>query len=204
MRFRCFRSPAGLAGFTLPAALGLLLAAPATAEELPEALAGVWEVDPDESDDPGEVMQRVRDGEDARGRGRFPGARGRGGFGGRGGMGRAGRGGGIPGGALPDSFEIEAGSGEMRVVLEERVRIYYLDGEEHMREDGRGVPMKTVAEVRGGIVRVTSEAETPMGDVKTFHTFQANEDTLVVRTELTLPRRGEPVLIRSVYRRVPG
>ena len=109
----------------------------------------------------------------------------------------------MPGNALPDSFEIEIGSGEMRVVLEERIRIYYLDGEEHMRQDERGLSMKTVAEVRGGIVRVTSEAETPMGDVKTFRTFQANEDTLVVRTELTLPRGGDPVLIRSVYRRLP-
>ena len=179
----------------------------------PAALAGLWELDPEESDDPAEVMRRAAaDNEEGRGR------RGRGGFGagpggrggmGRGGMGREGMDGRGPGGggagllSLPDLLEIESGGGELRLVLEERVQILYLDGEEHAREDGRGGRIASVAEFRGGIARVREVRELPMGKLEVFRTLQATGDVLVVRTELKMPRRGDPLLFRSVYRRIP-
>ena len=167
------------------------------------ALAGIWELDPEESDDPAEVMRRAA-AEGERGSGR----RGRGGLGGgRGGRGSQGRGGPESGGprllALPDLLEIEAGAGELRLVLDERVQILYLDGKEHAREDGRGGKITSVAEFRGGIARVREVRESPMGELEVFRTLQAAGDALVVRTELKMPRRGDPLLLRSVYRRVP-
>ena len=175
----------------------------------PSALAGLWELDPEQSDDPAEVMQRAAaEGEERRGR---RGGRGFGGPpGGRGGVGRggmAGGAGGAPGGGgrllgLPDLLEIEADSAELRLVLDERVQILYLDGEEHAREDGRGGRITTVAEFRGGIARVREERELPFGKLEVFRTLQATDDVLVVRTELKMPRRGDPVVMRSVYRRL--
>ena len=115
--------------------------------------------------------------------------------------------GGAPGGGgrllgLPDLLEIEADSAELRLVLDERVQILYLDGEEHAREDGRGGRITTVAEFRGGIARVREERELPFGKLEVFRTLQATDDVLVVRTELKMPRRGDPVVMRSVYRRL--
>lgn len=186
--------------------------AAATAQDLAD-LAGLWELDPEESDDPAEVMQRaMAEGEDRRGarggRGFGP-PGGRGGMG-RGGMGRGGTGRGGPGGGgvprlnLPDLLEIEADAAELRLVLEERVQILYLDGEEHAREDGRGGRITSVAEFRGGIARVREERELPFGKLELFRTLQVSGDVLVVRTELKMPRRGDPLLLRSVYRRLDG
>ena len=180
-------------------------AAPTGASQSPADLAGLWELDPEQSDDPGEVMQRAAaEDEDRRG------ARGGRGFGPPGGRGRMGRGGGRggPGGAgtpllgLPDLLEIEADAAELRLVLDERVQILYLDGEEHAREDGRGGRITSVAEFRGGIARVREERELPFGKLEVFRTLQVTDDVLVVRTELKMPRRGDPILLRSVYRRL--
>ena len=213
-----WRFPLGVALAALLTCLPVVaLASPATSGAGPESgqelavLAGIWELDPDESDDPAEVMQRAAAREEeSRGRG---GRRGRGagpgppGGMGRGGMGGRGSGGGPGGGngllSLPDLLEIESGGGELRLVLEERVQILYLDGEEHAREDGRGGKITSVAEFRGGIARVREVRELPMGELEVFRTLQATGDVLVVRTELKMPRRGDPVLLRSVYRRIP-
>ena len=184
-------------------------AAPAAAAQSPADLAGLWELDPEASDDPAEVMQRAAaEEEDRRGArgGRGFGPPGRGGMG-RGGMGRGGGrggagGGGVPRLTLPDLLEIEADAGELRLVLDERVQILYLDGEEHAREDGRGGRITSVAEFRGGIARVREERELPFGKLELFRTLQATDDVLVVRTELKMPRRGDPLLLRSVYRRL--
>lgn len=186
------------------------VAAPAASAQSPADLAGLWELDPEASDDPAEVMQRAAaDAEERRG---ARGGRGFGPPGARGGMGRGGmgRGGGrgAPGGggapllSLPDLLEIEADAAELRLVLEERVQILYLDGEEHAREDGRGGRITSVAEFRGGIARVREERELPFGKLELFRTLQATDDVLVVRTELKMPRRGDPLLLRSVYRRL--
>ena len=181
-------------------------AAPVAAAQSPADLAGLWELDPEESDDPAEVMQRaMEEGEERRG---ARGGRGFGPPGGRGGMGRGGmgRGGGDGGGTpllgLPDLLEIEADAAELRLVLDERVQILYLDGEEHAREDGRGGRITSVAEFRGGIARVREERELPFGKLEVFRTLQVTDDVLVVRTELKMPRRGDPILLRSVYRRL--
>lgn len=189
----------------LPAVASPTAPGPASGQEL-AALAGLWELDPEQSDDPAEVMQRAAaENEERRGR---RGGRGFGGPpGGRGGMGPGAMGGGPGGGGgrllrLPDLLEIETGGGELRLVLDERVQIFYLDGEEHRREDGRGGRMTTVAEFRGGIARVREERELPFGKIEVLRTFQATNDALVVRTELKMPRRGDPVLLRSVYRRL--
>ena len=194
------------------------LASPAASGSGPESgqelavLAGYWELDPEESDDPAEVMrQAAAREEEGRGRG---GRRGRGARSGppggmdRGGMGGRGAGGGPGGGgnsllSLPDLLEIESGGGELRLVLDERVQILYLDSEEHIREDGRGGKITSVAEFRGGIARVREVRELPMGKLEVFRTLQATQDVLVVRTELKMPRSGDPVLLRSVYRRIP-
>ncbi len=185
-------------------------AAPAAAAQGPADLAGLWELDPEQSDDPAEVLQRAAaEDEDRRG---ARGGRGFGSRGGRGGMGRGGMGrdgmrgrpggGGTPLLSLPDLLEIEADAGELRLVLDERVQILYLDGEEHAREDGRGGRITSVAEFRGGIARVREERELPFGKLELFRTLQATDDVLVVRTELKMPRRGDPLLLRSVYRRL--
>ena len=181
------------------------IAVPVASAQSPADLAGLWELDPEASDDPAEVMQRAAaEAEDRRG---ARGGRGFGPPGGRGGMGRGG-GRGAPGGggapllSLPDLLEIEADAGELRLVLDERVQILYLDGEEHAREDGRGGRITSVAEFRGGIARVREERELPFGKLELFRTLQATDDVLVVRTELKMPRRGDPLLLRSVYRRL--
>ena len=210
-------SPSALAGVFAGVLAGVFLfawgaaSAAAGAAQNPADLAGLWELDPEESDDPAEVMQRaMAEGEDRRGarggRGFGP-PGGRGGMG-RGGMGRGGTGQGGPGGggaplpSLPDLLEIEADAAELRLVLEERVQILYLDGEEHAREDGRGGRITSVAEFRGGIARVREERELPFGKLELFRTLQVSGDVLVVRTELKMPRRGDPLLLRSVYRRL--
>ena len=183
----------------------VVAAPPAASAQSPADLAGLWELDPEASDDPAEVMQRAAaDAEERRG---ARGGRGFGPPGGRGGMGRGG-GRGAPGGggapllSLPDLLEIEADAAELRLVLDERVQILYLDGEEHAREDGRGGRITSVAEFRGGIARVREERELPFGKLELFRTLQATDDVLVVRTELKMPRRGDPLLLRSVYRRL--
>lgn len=207
-------SPNALAGALTFALAGVFLfafgTAPAGASQSVAGLAGLWELDPEASDDPAEVMQRAAaEDEDRRG---ARGGRGFGPPGGRGGMGRGGMGrggmrggpggGGVPLLSLPDLLEIEADAGELRLVLDERVQILYLDGEEHAREDGRGGRITSVAEFRGGIARVREERELPFGKLELFRTLQATDDVLVVRTELKMPRRGDPLLLRSVYRRL--
>lgn len=207
-------SPNAFAGALASVLAGALsfafIAAPAASAQSPADLAGLWELDPEASDDPADVMQRAAAGDEDR-----RGARGGRGFGppgGRGGMGRGGMGrgggrggpggGGVPLLSLPDLLEIEADAGELRLVLDERVQILYLDGEEHAREDGRGGRITSVAEFRGGIARVREERELPFGKLELFRTLQATDDVLVVRTELKMPRRGDPLLLRSVYRRL--
>lgn len=169
-------------------------------------LAGLWELDPEQSDDPAEVMQRAAEAAEERG-GRRGGRRFGGPPGGRRGIGRGGMAAGPGGGggrllSLPELLEVEADARELRLVLDERVQIFYLDGEEHAREDGRGGRMTTVAEFRGGIARVREERELPFGKLELFRTLQVTDDVLVVRTELKMPRRGDPILLRSVYRRL--
>ena len=170
------------------------------------AIVGLWELDPEESDDPAEVMAREAErAEEQRGRRGRPGGRaGRPAGTGREGAAGTGRGGGGAGLlSLPEVLEIESGEGEVRLLLEERTQILYLDGEEHAREDGRGGRITSVAELRGGIVRVREVRKLRRGEMRVFRTFQAMGDVLVVRTEFTPPRGGDPLLLRSVYRRIP-
>ena len=170
------------------------------------AIVGLWELDPEESDDPAEVMAREAErAEEQRGRRGRPGGRaGRPAGTGREGAAGTGRGGGGAGLlSLPEVLEIESAEGEVRLLLEERTQILYLDGEEHAREDGRGGRITSVAELRGGIVRVREVRKLRRGEMRVFRTFQAVGDVLVVRTEFTPPRGGDPLLLRSVYRRIP-
>lgn len=197
----CYAPPA-MAPLSIPllVALGLVLglfpAAPGSGQEA-GALAGHWELDPAESDDPAEAVRRAAEEAMERG-GRRRGRSGRGvppdGFL---------RGGGASLAALPELLEIEWSGGELRLVLEDRVQILYLDGEEHLREDGRGGWITTVAEARGGIVRVEEKRRLPLGEIEARRTLQATGEVLVVRTELNLPWGGSPVLLRTVYRRLP-
>ena len=141
----CWRAPSCFAGVAAPAAVRAESGRPCRTLGTRSRR---------QSDDPAEVMQRAAaEDEDRRG---ARGGRGFGPPGARGGMGRGGmgRGGGrgAPGGggapllSLPDLLEIEADAAELRLVLEERVQILYLDGEEHAREDGRGGRITSVAE----------------------------------------------------------
>ncbi len=184
------------AALVLVAGGALLFGASAPGQE-EAALAGRWELDPEASDDPAEAIRRAAEeamerGGRRRGRGMRPRQ-----FTGAGAENRAGF------AALPELLEIERSGAELRLVLEDRVQILYLDGEEHLREDGRGGRITTVAEIRSGIVRVHEKRRLPLGEVESRRTLQATGEVLVVRTELSLPWGGDPVLLRAVYRRLP-
>jgi hypothetical protein len=181
---------------------------------------GVWERNPDESDDPREKMREVMGGSGG------PGGRGFGGPGGGGGRpgmppgggsGGPGGGGGSPPGGMrgsgggrggpprmddmlgaAESMEITLADGEFKVIDSERVRIYYLDGEKHVRETPQGGKLETVSQVKGN--QVTIEEKTEQG-MKITQTFALGPDgtVLVVTNRLENKRFKEPVVIRSVY-----
>ena len=189
-----------------------------TSKEAP-SFNGVWERNPDESDDPREKMQEALGGQTGQmgrmggGEGGRPGGGGRRqpGMGGQGGM--PGRGGGRRGGSekmeamretmkeamqAAQTLEISLSETELRVVDgSDNVRIYYLDGEKHKRQTPGGVDLETVAQKRGDQIIIEEKAES----AKFTRTFALAQDgsVMVVTVRLEHDRFKQPVVIRSVY-----
>lgn len=188
-----------------------------TSEESPSdnsVWGGVWERNPDESDDPREKIQEALGGQMGRGggeRGR-PGGSGFGG-GGRRQPGMGGRGGARRGGSekmetmretmkeamqAAQTLEISLSETEFRIVDgSDNVRIYYLDGEKHKRQTPGGVDLETVAQKRGDQIIIEEKAES----AKFTRTFALAQDgsVMVVTVRLEHDRFKQPVVIRSVY-----
>ena len=189
-----------------------------TSEEAP-SFNGVWERNPDESDDPREKIQEALGDQMGRGGGEGgrPGGGGFGGGGGRPGMGgqrgMSGRGGGRRGGSekmqamretmkeamqAAQTLEISLSETELRIVDgSDNVRIYYLDGEKHKRQTPGGVDLETVAQKRGDQIIIEEKAES----AKFTRTFALAQDgsVMVVTVRLENDRFKQPVVIRSVY-----
>ncbi len=163
----------------------LLLASGGSAQ--PAGIAGVWERDPERSDDAAAILREWMGEEVRRPRGleRPPGR--------------------LPEFLIPpESLEIEANSGvdpgEARIYTGDEFQIFYLDDEKRLRQDRRGSPIETKAKLSGGILTIREERKFPAGDMKTMRTFEADGEALVVRL-LVEPPRGKAVTIRTVYRR---
>ena len=193
-----------------------------TSEESPSdnsVWGGVWERNPDESDDPREKIQEALGGQMGRGGGEggrpggggFGGGGGRPGMGGQGGM--SGRGGSRRGDSekmqamretmkeamqAAQTLEISLSETELRVVDgSDNVRIYYLDGEKHKRQTPGGLDLETVAQKKGDLIIIEEKAES----AKFTRTFALAQDgsVMVVTVRLENDRFKQPVVIRSVY-----
>ena len=200
----------GALAFVMPPAWGAVQdpAAPESAAEAP-SFNGAWERNPDESDDPREKLRGAMGGQ-AGMSGRGGGQGGRpgggsggppGGGGGRGGGGRGGRGGPPSMGDImraAQSIETTLLEGEFKVIDSERVRIYYLDGEKHIRETPEGGKLETVAEIKGDQITIEEKAEQGMKITQTF-ALGPDGSVMVVTHRLENNRFKEPVVIRSVY-----
>ena len=197
--------------FALAMTVSLTAAQESEASDDAPTFNGIWERNPDESDDPREKVQEAlggqsgQEGMSGRGgggrRGSGSGGRASGGKGGRGGssekmqamretMGQAMR--------AAQTLEIDLSETEFRVVDgAENVRIYYLDGEKHKRQTPGGVDLETVAQKRGDQIIIEEKAES----AKFTRTFALASDgrVMVVTLRLENDRFKEPVVIRSVY-----
>ena len=186
-------------------------------EEAP-SFNGVWERNPDESDDPREKIQEALGGQGGKSGQMDPGG-GEGGRGGgrrqpgMGGQGMSGRGGARGGGSekmeamretmkeamqAAQTLEISLSETELRIVDgSDNVRIYYLDGEKHKRQTPGGVDLETVAQKRGDQIIIEEKAES----AKFTRTFALAQDgsVMVVTVRLEHDRFKQPVVIRSVY-----
>jgi hypothetical protein len=101
----------------------------------------------------------------------------------------------------PEELRIEESSKEL--VLDDggpRLRIYYLDGEEHERQMPNGTRLETTATRSGSQIDVFQKSNR---GAKLFETYRLSDDgrqlTLVVRLEDK--QLKEPLVVRSVYTR---
>jgi hypothetical protein len=192
-------------------AFGVSMAAAQGTVEAP-SFNGVWERNPDESDDPREKLQEAvggqKGGKDGQGGG-FGGRGGRppsgmGGMGGRGGSGRSGEMQAMretmrDAMEAAQTLELTLSDGELRVIDgSERVRIYYLDGEKHKRETAGGVALETVSERKGDQIVIEEKADKGAKITRTF-ALAPDGSVMVVTVRLENKRLKEPVVIRSVY-----
>jgi hypothetical protein len=104
--------------------------------------------------------------------------------------------------AAPDELTIDVASPEVHVTAAEAgsVRIFYLDGQTHMRQTPSGSELETRAQWNGRELLVEQDA----GDGDTVNeTYALGPDpsVLVVVFRLKLDRLEEPIVIRSVYDR---
>jgi hypothetical protein len=181
------------------------------AQEARPSLAGSWERDPQQSDDASEKMRaaldQMREQMEKR-RGGPPG----GGYGGpppdgpggepesRGG-GRRPRRAGIT--AVPDELRVELAPGELRVDDGERVQIYYLDGNKHLRELPNGTKLETIATLEGDVVRIAEKLD--RGKVDREIGLGPGGKTMISTLTVKMKGMKQPVVIRTVYARVdPG
>jgi hypothetical protein len=176
--------------------------APAASQDV--GLTGLWTRNAEKSDDPRaamrDAMERVQEPRSGR----------RGGFGRRspgsgmppsgGGPRGSGRPGGTPDlGVAAEQLELELVDGELHVDDGEKLRIYYLDGEEHRRETANGTKLETVAELKGNAVLIEETME--RGRVTRKLELSPDGEILVATVSLKLGRMPDPVVIRTVYQR---
>ena len=163
-----------------------------------QGLAGTWEVNPDESDD---IEEKIRLGLQS--------------------MKRPGRRGSDAGpedpnvalarlkgmqriikslSAAADEVTIEVEGNEFRVAGagEGRVRIFYLDGEKHVRETGTGTKLETIAQWNGKQVLIEQVAKDE-GTINEVYELGSDTEELVVMFRLKIKQLEEPIVIRSVY-----
>jgi len=105
--------------------------------------------------------------------------------------------------ASPDELEIEVASGEVQVTASGagRVRIFYLDGETHLRQTPNGSELETRAQWNGRELLVEQDA----GDGDTIHEVYAlgsDPDVLTFVFRLKLDRLEDPIVIRTLYDRM--
>ena len=188
----------------LGAALGIVALAP-TAEgkfvvSSQGSLAGTWIVNPDESEDPRAKLETALQSERRGRRGRSEEAE--------------------PDpnlvlsrmrsmerlltslSAAADELTIEVASGEVHVAAAGggRVRIFYLDGEKHIRQTPDGSQLETEAQWNGRELLV--EQDGGDGDtVNEVYALGSDPNVLVVVFRLKLDRLEEPIVIRTVYDR---
>lgn len=81
-----------------------------------------------------------------------------------------------------------------------RVRIYYLDGEEHERQMRDGTRLKTVATVAEGPIQVKMETEDGATVFETY-SLSADGEELTLTVRLEDDQLQDPLVIRSVYTR---
>jgi hypothetical protein len=187
----------------IPPVSSLILLGGITAASFPPAqqnahsFAGVWERDPDESDDAQAKMraafERMREQMERRaGPGGAPPPAP------QGGRGRAG----APAspGSVADELQIELDSSELRVDDGERLQIYYLDGKKHRRELPNGAKLETVSLLQGNTVVVDEKLE--RGKINRKFELAEGGRKMVVTLTVKLGNMKEPVVIRTVYNRV--
>jgi hypothetical protein len=163
------------------------------------SFTGVWERDPEKSDDAQEKMraafERMREQMERRG-GPLPGGAPEGEGGRPGGAGRRPAG---PGG-VAEELHIELESGELRVDDGERLEIYYLDGKKHRRELTNGAKLETVSVLMGNTVVVDEKLE--RGKMNRKFELASDGTKMVVTWTVKMGNMKEPVVIRTVYNRV--
>ncbi len=186
--------------------VGVMVALPSSSSRLPAqdtspALTGSWERDPDKSDDAGEKMKaaldQMREQMKRRRGGSRGGPDGPGPQGGPDGARRP-RGGGIVN--VPDELRVELGRGELRVDDGERVQIYYLDGQKHLRELPNGTKLETVTTIEGGVVHI--EEKMDRGKIERTIALGAEGRTMTSTLNVKMKGMKQPVVIRTVYARV--
>lgn len=177
--------------------LGLTATAPA-AQGATE-FRGLWERDPERSDDPEEKVQAARQQmRDQMGGG---GGRPGGGGGPPPGSGGPGGGGGMPDfGSVPDELTIEVAGTEVKLDSGERIQIYFLDGEKHRRELPNGMKLETVSRLQGNAILIEEKFE--RGKIDRKLELGPDAGTLIVTWTIKMGNMKEPVLIRTVYDRV--
>ncbi|HSF14150.1 MAG TPA: hypothetical protein VLK65_01205 [Vicinamibacteria bacterium] len=167
--------------------------------------SGVWERDPERSDDADEKMrlafERMRTERERGGRpgelppgGVAPGETGRR-------DGPEGRRGGPMEVDSGDELVVEFDGAELRVDRGQRLQIYYLDGQKHKREMPNGTELETTAELRGNSVWIREKMS--RGEMLWTYELAPDGQTLVVTSTFELKGLKEPVVIRSVYERLP-
>ena len=188
----------------LGAALGIVALAPAAEGKFVASsqgsLAGSWMVNPDESDDPQvKIEAALQSGQrERRGRSEEP----------------------EPDpnvflarmrsmeqlleslSAAADELSIEVAPGELHVTAAGggRVRIFYLDGEKHIRQTPNGSQLETVAQWNGRELLV--EQDGGDGDtVNEVYALGSDPSVLAVVFRLKLDQLEEPIVIRTVYDR---
>jgi hypothetical protein len=182
------------------AALSALLGPPPeTARQEPTGgFSGLWERNPEKSDDAQAKMRAAFEkmqAEMERRRGAFPG-------------GGVPPGGGTSGGRserrgpgqVPEELEIEHEEGELRVDDGERLQIFYLDGQKHQREMGNGAKLETVATILGRVI--TIEEKLRRGRIDRKLELSEDGESIVMSLTIKLGDMKDPVLIRTVYERV--